>query len=387
MKRTKAVATLLLCHPLHTTPFAPNPHTKRTARVHHHNHDDDDDERWHLHDDTILPQQDASSSSYTTRRSFLAAATLLPLALITTTSSCSAAAASTDKNTEPLSQLHLGQGQWINPHDSSSSTSTTTARSMETSIVPATFATYLARFLIRYDDDVSSWWKNLVGTYSLLTSREMRRREGRVFATFAESIRRGVHSFVCRNDGGRQTIMMEGGGVMMVVERERYALLLDMLLEKYGEREGAVRHIGLLFAMLPPNYQPVEALRVRLENVTVVDAPKNAALVESSRLQKNSLPPNFTDDVSSLLPKRYCSGYNTTTKSFQITPALQLYEIGINEESGTTAISTIFGPLSSQPLTRTRPNLGKEYYTLLGISGGVGCAVTHALVIPLDVVK
>ena len=163
-------------------------------------------------------------------------------------------------------------------------------------------------------------------------------------------------------------------------------MLLEMLLEKYGGREGAARHIGLLFALLPSSCQPVDALRVRFENTVDVDV-QSETLPDSTPLPKISLPPNFTEDVSSLLPKRYSSAYNATTKSFQIVPALRIYEIGINDESGTTAISTIFGPLSSQPLTRTRPNLGRDYYTLLGISGGVGCALTHALVIPLDVVK
>ena len=221
-----------------------------------------------------------------------------------------------------------------------------------------------------------------MATYSLLTSREVRRREGRVFASFAESVRRGLILFVV----GNSTTVRGGASIGVEGARERYAMLLEMLLDKYGGRDGAVRHIGLLFAMLPPSYQPIDALRVRFENTVDIDA-QAATLPGLIPLQKSSLPPNFTEDASSLLPKRYSSAYNTRTKSFQISPALQLYEIGINEEAGTTAISTIFGPLSSQPLTRTRPNLGRDYYTLLGISGGVGCAMTHALVIPLDVVK
>lgn len=357
MKRTKAVAALLLCHPIRITPFAPKPGIKR-SRFHGHG------ERWHLRSETdeVSAEADASSSH---RRTFLNAAALLPLAL---TSSCAAA-------DEPLSQLLLGKGSWIDNCDSSDSP-------VESAFVPPSFATYLARFLIRYDEGVSSWWRELVATYSLLTSREVRRREGRAFASFAESIRRGLGLFVVGNNTAVR------GGALVGAEgvRERYSMLLEILLEKYGGRDGAVRHIGLLFAMLPPSYQPVDALRLRFENTIDVDA-QSALLPGSITIQRNSLPPNFTEDASSLLPKRYSSVYNTSIKSFQISPALQLYEIGINEEAGTTAISTIFGPLSSKPLTRTRPNLGRDYYTLLGISGGVGCALTHALVIPLDVVK
>ncbi|KAL7489726.1 hypothetical protein ACHAW6_015417 [Cyclotella cf. meneghiniana] len=357
MKRTKAVAALLLCHPIRITPFAPKPGIKRT-RFHGHG------ERWHLHSETdkVSAEADASSSH---RRTLLNAAALLPLAL---TSSCAAA-------DEPLSQLLLGKGSWIDNCDSSDSP-------VESTFVPPSFATYLARFLIRYDEGVSSWWRELVATYSLLTSREVRRREGRVFASFAESIRRGLGLFVV----GTNTAVRGGASVGAEGARERYSVLLEILLEKYGGRDGAVRHIGLLFAMLPPSYQPVDALRLRFENTVDVDA-QAALLPGSITIQRNSLPPNFTEDASSLLPKRYSCAYNTSMKSFQISPALQLYEIGINEEAGTTAISTIFGPLSSKPLTRTRPNLGRHYYTLLGISGGVGCALTHALVIPLDVVK
>jgi solute carrier family 25 phosphate transporter 3 len=74
-----------------------------------------------------------------------------------------------------------------------------------------------------------------------------------------------------------------------------------------------------------------------------------------------------------------------------------LFEIPINNEGDITstssssssnnyAISTTFGPLSYHPLSRER-KLSLDVYALLGISGGLGCASTHTLVIPLDVVK
>jgi hypothetical protein len=149
---------------------------------------------------------------------------------------------------------------------------------------------------------------------------------------------------------------------------ERYRLLFNLLLDKYAEKEGTLRHIGLLFAMLPKDYQPVDALRSKF-------ATQDTFLEYT--------PADFFNEQGiDLLPSNYKGQYNPTTESFTITPTLQLME---NVEGEIT--STIFGPLSSQPLTRTKPNLGRKYYTLLGISGGVGCALTHSLVIPLDVVK
>ena len=78
---------------------------------------------------------------------------------------------------------------------------------------------------------------------------------------------------------------------------------------------------------------------------------------------------------------------DASTIFFTITPALTLYEVGIGEEFGQTAVATAFGPLASVPLTRDIPTYQPFTYALFGLAGATGCALTHSVVIPLDVIK
>lgn len=131
--------------------------------------------------------------------------------------------------------------------------------------------------------------------------------------------------------------------------------------------------------MLPPVYQPTESL-LQLDNDALTSKGTNKGT------QQDNFPVNFQEDFTLLLPNKYEAFYDKSINSFTITPAINLFEISINEESGSPAISTTFGPLSSKPLSRER-SLTLDVYALLGISGGAGCTITHTLVIPLDVVK
>jgi solute carrier family 25 phosphate transporter 3 len=148
-------------------------------------------------------------------------------------------------------------------------------------------------------------------------------------------------------------------------------------MDKYGAKDGAIRDIALLFAMLPAVYQPADLLR---------KIDKAALTATATKESPTEFPPNYQEDFTLLLPTKYQAGYSASTKSFTIMPNINLFEIGINEDSGSPAIATTFGPLSSRPLSRER-KLSLDVYALLGISGGAGCALTHTLVIPLDVVK
>ena len=46
----------------------------------------------------------------------------------------------------------------------------------------------------------------------------------------------------------------------------------------------------------------------------------------------------------------------------------------------------VFGTVGRVPIPRERP-LGSTEYSLFALSGALGCALTHSLVVPLDVVK
>jgi hypothetical protein len=293
------------------------------------------------------------------RRSMLISTSAMALAL--TLSSASIAA-------EPFEELSLGDAKW---NDAADAVSQSSSIPLSARIVPPSFATYLARFLLHFDEGAGKWWQRQADSFSLLASNEARKRESKSFSSYASSIQKGLYSYVA---GENESNISSYSKV-----RRQYSSLFTSLVEKYGNKEGAVRDIGLLFAMLPAVYQPTEQL-LKLDEGIMNRTGSN----KGSKL--DNFTPNFQEDFTLLLPNKYQIQYNDIENSYTITPKINLFEIAINEEPGVTAISTTFGPLSSKPLSRER-TLSLDIYALLGISGGFGCALTHTLVIPLDVVK
>ena len=140
---------------------------------------------------TELPNDDDGQAHSMNRRqtlvSLATAATLVPLAL----SNPLAAAATTtaDSSVKTLEDLSLGDGQWTQASSTNFST--------ETMIVPPTFATYAARFLIQYDTGVNKCWNALSASTALLTSEKRQAKLGRSFGSFAKSLEQG---FVLKNN-------------------------------------------------------------------------------------------------------------------------------------------------------------------------------------------
>ena len=301
-------------------------------------------------------------TSISDRRSMLISTSAMAL-----TSFAALSLSSASNAAETLEELSLGDAKWDNAADAVSQSSIP----LSARIVPPSFATYLARFLLHYDEGALRWWENQSDSFSLLASYEAKKRESKSFSSYTSSIQKGLYSYV---SGENESNIKSYSKV-----REQYSYLLSSLVDKYGSKEGAIRDIGLLFAMLPPVYQPVEEM-LKLDKGDIKLSGSN----KGSKL--DNFTPNFQEDFTLLLPNKYQMQYNDIEKSHTITPQINLFEIEINEEPGVKAISTTFGPLSSKPLLRER-SLSLDIYALLGISGGAGCALTHTLVIPLDVVK
>ena len=305
-----------------------------------------------------------NSQSSVSRRNVLLTSAIASLAFIPLIESSSAANAATD----PLEDLSFGTATWS---DSALASQPSSSVPLSARIVPPSFATYLARFLLHYDEGASAWWEDQSGSFSLLPSYEAKKREGKSFGSYASSIQKGLYSYISGDD--------EKNIRSYSKVQAQYSTLLTSLMDKYSAKEGVTRDIALLFAMLPAVYQPTDLL-LKMDKA----AMKATAANESSNADE--FPPNYQEDFTLLLPTKYQAGYSASTKSFIIMPSINLFEIGINEDSGSPAIATTFGPLSSRPLSRER-KLSLDVYALLGISGGAGCALTHTLVIPLDVVK
>lgn len=253
-------------------------------------------------------------------------------------------------------------------------------------IIPSYFAVYLSRILINYDVAVESWWDDQTEAYSLLPAADVRYKLGRSFGGFAASVQAGAAEFVqtvARSDGDRE-----------VINSECFERLGRVLLNNYDEGSAnnseIARQLGILFSLLPAKDQPTKLLKelnrrqIRQEIKQFSSSEKNGNVWEV--ISKGTVPVGFTENERSLLPTEF--GFvRCSDNSYCITPKITLWEIGVDEEFGQTAVGTVFGPVSSVPLNRNTPDIGINVYKLLGLSGAAACALTHTVVIPLDVVK
>ena len=277
-----------------------------------------------------------------------AAAVLLPTA---------AHATSADSSPKSLEDLKFGEGKWAKMGRSGSSRVDT-----QEMVVPASFSTYMARFLINYDQGVSAWWINAQSSGALLSDEQQKSRLGRAFGGLSSTIQVAMNTFIQQKSD----------------VRDAYDQMFNLLIEKYNSTDGALRQIILLGAMLPADQQPVRILHQLVKSLPDTEAK----IPRSSEGSVDSLQTEF----ASLLPESYT--YRLTDGGFYtLEPAISLFEVGFNEEFGQTAIATSFGPLSSTLLTRELPRFSFNTYALFGFSGATGCALTHSIVIPLDVVK
>ena len=152
---------------------------------------------------------------------------------------------------------------------------------------------------------------------------------------------------------------------------------------RLGENDGndAQRQIALLFAMLPPEQQPLDVLSQLFKQTSIGGTrTKTDTTVDEAMIG---------DDFSTLLSQKYrlVQDNSNGISSYSIFPTIHPMEVDSAERIGQTAVQTAFGPISPDPLTREIPRYSPDIYALFGISGATGCALTHAVVIPLDVVK
>jgi solute carrier family 25 (mitochondrial phosphate transporter), member 3 len=327
------------------------------------------------------------------RRQLLASAAVLALSPWMASAAASASSASSmddHRVTRSLEDVKVGTGQWktLGPSSTTSMSIPPTGRD-----VPASFSTYLARFLIQYDAGVSSWWISVNQFCSLMSDQQRSTTLGKAFGSFAASIHLGVQECLVQHENDRGG----GGG---------YDLLARNLLRVYGASPDAQRHIGILAAMLPPAQQPVDVLSKLVTTTTteMATAPQFKGRESTTIDPPMPYPPPrlLTEDLGNLLPPEYkcvlvpsstdgdgSSRRATSPASYTIYPPISLFEVArVDERAGQpAAVLTAFGPLASNALTRELPDFSLWTYTLLGISGATGCALTHSVVIPLDVVK
>ena len=231
---------------------------------------------------------------------------------------------------------------------------------------PEPFVMYLSRFLLRYDENSASWFGTasaaLPGSWS--ASKRQESLAGALGA-FGSSLGFRLAPFAAAGAAGA-------------------ARLFEILNTAYGARDGgeAKVHLAVLFSLLAPSAQPIEAIRAAASGrQSGLPPPPPSELVRS--LDASSV---------SLLPPSIAPEFDEATRGYTLPPplrsALLLGPLSAlpGSSSGGEERSSVFGRLGRAPLSR-ESTLAAVTYALFAVSGGAGCSMTHLTVVPLDVVK
>lgn len=276
-------------------------------------------------------------------------------------------------NAASLEDVQVG-GRWVTLRDINDDDNSISSNELSSDVVPSYFSAYLSRILINYDPAAKEWWDSKVTEYSLLPASDVRYKLGRCFGSFTGSVQIGLDQFLANN-----AVQRDRGND---VNSEDFTDLGKILIQKYGDMENdgdLLRQIGILLTLLPGNLQPIQLL-------DSLDSKVNKkGRVRRVTDERATLPVGFAEDERLLLPENYYFE-RKNGPSYQIFPSIVLWEIGIGEEFD-EAIGTVFGVRSLEPLQRKTPDIGFDIYKLLAFSGATACALTHTVVIPLDVVK
>ena len=333
-------------------------------------------------------------------------------ALLLSSASASQALAQ-DMALEPLESMGVGQGSWSMKADSSGNPmAQLSIDDGNARFVPPVFAVYTARFLLKYDMGASQWWAGTKGRYSLLSDEERQAKLDANFGKFARSVAIGLEAYLqgtsetfdvdptlpgTKKDG-RAMVRSKSSGVSITVS-EKYAQIANTFARRYtsdvtnaAEGQEISRQLALAFSMLPQQYQPLSVLE-QLVQVAGFRGDKPVVLPRNMNRKQGVLgvPGSMKSDYDVLLPSIYSAiPFVTSTltsleapaAAYTVSPPISLFANSVGKGSTITP----FGPLASVPLSRDKAaNL--QTYFLYGLSGGTGCALTHTVVVPLDVVK
>ncbi|KAG5180692.1 hypothetical protein JKP88DRAFT_323443 [Tribonema minus] len=229
---------------------------------------------------------------------------------------------------------------------------------------PDEFVAYLARFLLTYDTSCRQYYRDRVA--------KPRTEAADVFRGFAASVVFGLDRYT-----GAEGVRTLGDALAA-----RYAFEPD--------NADAQRQLGLLFAMLPAPLQPLSLI----ETLSGVPARSPSEQGEVSakgggwdlgdvlrggsgvqRQQVQALRATPTALLPSITPLRYDAetrGYKFATQG---------------EGAAARAVLRAQAPSPRQTMPVKERRLLPPDFALFALCGALGCTVTHAGVIPLDVVK
>ena len=206
------------------------------------------------------------------------------------------------------------------------------------------FVMYLARFLIRYDEASATWYQQR--SMEIPTSWDSAHRQAHqhhLVAIFGASIRPGLARYV----GAKGAVKLWHG------------------LTVYRNIPGAQAQLPLLFSLLAAPSQPSELIRAAIDAARAAGStlPTDAKSAEDILL-----------DPTALLPVSIIPVWDTELQGFVLPHGVA------------AAVERSLGPVSRSPITR-EVDMTSGIYFGFAASGGLGCALTHLAVVPLDVVK
>jgi len=226
------------------------------------------------------------------------------------------------------------------------------------------FITYLSRFLLNFDDSCAKWWRARKSAVPLSYGKAQRKAlEAKSFAAFAASVEYGLRRYPGADGPGE---------------------LLASLARQHGFDTERRRHLALAFSFLGPA-QPRAGIARLLVGVDEVQST-SGGLVETILPPAFSpaLPDYMAQDFLTLLPK---------TQRPVLDARGELYEVRGLVVGGAPArrprsrsADSIFGAQGDEGFFQERP-LTQGDFGLFALAGAVGCSLTHALVVPIDVVK
>ena len=122
---------------------------------------------------------------------------------------------------------------------------------------PPRFVTYLARFLLNFDEGSSKWWASQGAALPLGIDRaSLKELRSQQFGQFSQSVLVGLRQFgQKKNDKGPRT-------------------LYSFLRARYGESRQSKLQLAILFSLLPPPSQPSGLVRQALgefDNTTITE--------------------------------------------------------------------------------------------------------------------
>ena len=223
------------------------------------------------------------------------------------------------------------------------------------------FVTYLSRFLLNFDGSCAAWWDAQAATVPP-SYGERRRFEAlaAAFESFSSSVEYGLRRYP--GESGR-------------------AALLRSLASQHGDDPEKRRHLALAFTLLGGDRQPVEGIRALVAGVPVYGGAKRGSV---GALLPPSFSPGLADylerDPLALLPRTQLPVFDAASGAYEIRGLAPFVA------SGARGAATPFGKRGERGVGRER-RLDPATYAGFALSGLVGCSATHAVLVPIDVVK